>query len=151
MKHIPKDYLVNSRKIRLAVLAGFIDSDGTVIRDGTRVLITQSWKHENLIIQLLHLSRSLGFFCNLTSKMAKYTLENGEKKESKAFVLNISGNIQYIPTLLPRKKCNTTKSKNTDESTGQIKLKKIFNGDYIDIKTDGNERFVINDFTVIHN
>jgi len=150
-KHIPKEYLINSREIRLKVLAGFIDTDGTLSRDGTRIRISQSWKHEQLILDVLYLARSLGFCCSMTSGMAKYKLKNGEKKESKVYKVNISGNIQDIPTILLRKKCNNTKKQNTDKSTGQITIKEIKETDYIGIHINGNERFLINDFTVTHN
>ena len=150
-KHIPSEYLVNSREVRLALLAGFIDSDGSVSRDGTRVQISQSWKHEDMIFQLQHLSRSLGFYCCMTSGMATYKLENGEERESKAFYLNISGDLQDIPTLLPRKKCKNSSYRNMQKSTGAISVNKIEDSDYIGITIDGNERFVMEDFTVTHN
>ena len=149
-KHIPKEYLINSREVRLNILAGFIDSDGTLSRDGTRIWISQSWKHEKLIFELLYLARSLGFCCSIRSFMAKYKLKNGEK-ESKAYMLNITGNIQDIPTKLPINICNNTKKQNTDKSTGQITIREIDETDYVGIHIDGNERFLINDFTVTHN
>lgn len=150
-KHIPKEYLINSRDIRIKLLAGIIDTDGTVIRDGTRIIITQSHIHKRLIDDIVYLVRSLGFFCCVNSYMAKYKLENGEEKESLAYKVNISGNIDDIPTLLPRKKCKKTKRQNTDKSTGYIKINKVKNNKYVGFETDGNQRFVINDFTVTHN
>ena len=150
-KHIPREYLINSRDVRLKVLAGFIDTDGSLSRDGTRITISQSWKHEKLIYDLLYLARSLGFCCLIRSGMSKYKLKNGEERESKTFFVNISGKIQDIPTLLLRKKCSNTKKQNTDKSTGQIKIKEIEDVDYVGIHIDGNERFLINDFTVTHN
>jgi DNA topoisomerase-2 len=150
-KHIPKEYLINSREVRLKVLAGIIDTDGTLSRDGTRIGISQSWKHEKLIFDILYLARSLGFCCSINTFIAKYKLSNGERKESKAYKVNISGNIKDIPTLLPRKKCNNTFKQNTDKSTGQIKIKEIEDLEYIGIHIDKNERFLINDFTVTHN
>ena len=150
-KHIPKDYLVNSKEIRLKVLAGLIDTDGSITREGSRIIITQTHKHRTLIDNIVYLARSLGYCCSLTSRMAKYKLINGDQRESEAFNINISGNIEDIPTKLPRKKCKNTKKQNTDLSTGQIKIKEIDDSDYIGIKVDGNERLLINDFTVTHN
>jgi DNA topoisomerase-2 len=149
-KHIPREYIINSREVRLNVLAGLIDTDGTLSRDGTRISITQGLKHKRLIDDLLYLARSLGFYCNLQKYKAKYTWK-GEMRESDAYKLNISGNIDDIPTKLPRKICKITKSKNTDKSTGQIRIKEIKNDEYIGIEIDGNQRFLINDFTVTHN
>ena len=150
-KHIPKEYLVNSREIRLNVLAGLIDTDGTLMRDGTRIIISQSYKHKKLIDDIVYLSRSLGFCTSVRNYIAKYTLTNGEKRESKAYDINISGNIEDIPTKLPRKICTNTKIQNTDKSTGIIKIKEIPDDKFVGFKIDGNERFLINDFTVTHN
>ena len=150
-KHIPKDYLLNSREVRLKLLAGLIDTDGYVSRNGTRVNFTQSYIHKQLLDDVLFLARSLGFFCTINEYMASYKMKSGEKRKSKAYKLNISGNIEDIPTLLPRKFCNNTKKHNTDKSTGFIKIEKINDDKYIGFEIDENKRFVINDFTVTHN
>lgn len=150
-KHIPRDYLINSREIRLKVLAGLIDTDGTAIRDGTRIILTQSHVHKQLVDNIVYLVRSLGFFCTVKSFIAKYVLGNGDKMQSEAYRINISGNIEEIPTLLPRKKCNNTKKHNTDKSTGYIRIEKVNEAKYIGLTVDKNQRFVINDFTVTHN
>ena len=149
-KHIPKEYIINSREVRMNVLAGLIDTDGTLSRDGTRIGISQGLCHKTLIYDALYLARSLGFYCTINKYKAKYTWK-GEKKESDAYKLNISGNIDDIPTKLPRKICKTTKKIDTDKSTGQLKIKEIENGKYVGLKIDGNQRFLINDFTVTHN
>lgn len=150
-KHVPKEYLVNSREVRLKVLAGLIDTDGHVLRDGTRISISQGWKNKKVIDGALFLARSLGFCCSMTSRMAKYKLENGEKRESHAYYLNISGNITDIPTLIPRKKCANPKKQNTDKSTGQITITPVADMDYVGFQIDENQRFLINDFTSTHN
>lgn len=149
-KHIPCEYLVNSREIRLAVLAGIIDTDGTVCRDGTRIQITQGVVHERLIKDILYLARSLGFCCSLTKMKASY-IYKGETKSADAIRLNISGNTADIPTKLPRKKCSNTKVKNTSKTTGQITVTEVGDGAYVGLQIDGNQRFLINDFTVTHN
>ena len=148
-KHIPMDYIVNDRDTRLKVLAGLIDTDGCTQREGTRIIITQGLKHKKLIDDIVLLSRSLGFYCSLSKKNTSWT-HKGVKKTGEAYNLNISGNIEDIPTLLPRKKCaNITRRSN--KTTGQIQIKDIGEGDYVGIEVDGNQRFVINDFTVTHN
>jgi DNA topoisomerase-2 len=149
-KHIPKEYIINSREVRLNVLAGVIDTDCTVSRNETRIVITQCEKHKILIYDLLYLARSLGFYCSIKKFKAKY-IWKGEERQSDAFKLNISGNIDDIPTKLPRKKCMSTKIKDTDKSTGQLKINEIENGDYIGFEIDENQRFLVNDFTVTHN
>jgi DNA topoisomerase-2 len=150
-KHIPEDYLINDRDTRLKVLAGIIDTDGTVSRNGTRINITQGMNHEILSYQIVYLARSLGFNCQYSIKNTTWTWK-GEKKQGKAVSINISGNgVEDIPTLLPRKKCAKPVSHNTSKSTGFITIKDIGINEYVGIHIDGNERFLINDFTVTHN
>jgi len=150
-KHIPKEYIINSRETRLKLLAGLIDTDGTATREGTRICFTQSHKHKKLIDDTILLVRSLGFCCSINEYMAKYVLKSGEKRTSKAYTLNISGNIDDIPTKLPRKKCRKPKKQNTDKTTGSIKIEKVNDDKYVGFEIDGNKRFIINDFTVTHN
>ncbi len=150
-KHIPEDYIINDRDTRLKVLAGLIDTDGTVFRNGTRISITQGMNHEKLALQIIYLVRSLGFNCQYNIQNTTWTWKD-EKKEGQAYRINISGNgVEDIPTLLPRKKCAKPISHNTSKSTGFITIKDIGIDDYIGIHIDGNERFLINDFTVTHN
>jgi DNA topoisomerase-2 len=150
-KHIPKEYLVNDRDTRLKVLAGIIDTDGHVSREGTRVSITQGLDHEQLINDIVFLARSLGFCCQLTKKNTSWTWKD-EKRTGEAYNINISGEgVKDIPTLLPRKKCADPEVRNTGKSTGYITVKDAGIDEYVGIEIDGNQRFVINDFTVTHN
>jgi DNA topoisomerase-2 len=150
-KHIPNEYIVNDRETRLKVLAGIIDTDGTVCRDGTRIIITQGLMHKQLVYDIVKLSRSLGYSSQLTIKNTEWTYNN-EIKKGKAYNINISGeNIIDIPTKLPRKKCADTISKNTSYSSGFIEIKESEYNQFIGFEIDKNQRFVINDFTVTHN
>jgi len=148
-KHVPNDYIVNDRETRLKLLAGFIDTDGTVQRDGTRISITQGLNHKELVDNIVLLSRSLGFHTCLTKKNTSWT-HNGEKKKGEAFNINITGDIRDIPTLLPRKRC-VTDYVHSSRTAGYLTIKDAGIGNYVGITIDGNQRFVINDFTVTHN
>jgi DNA topoisomerase-2 len=150
-KHIPHQYLQNDRDTRLKVLAGIIDTDGCVTRDGTRISITQGEVHETLAKQIVYLARSLGFATTVSNRVCKYSY-NGEKRTSRSYYINISGeNICDIPTLLPRKKCKGTVARSTDMHTGFLTIEDAGVDKYVGIRIDGNERFLINDFTVTHN
>ena len=150
-KHIPQDYLINDRETRLKVLAGIIDTDGTVMRDGSRIQITQGMNHEQLSLDIIYLARSLGFCCHHSINKTSWRWK-GELKKGLCHTINISGKgVQDIPTRIPRKKCNPTKSINTSKTTGIIRIKDIDEGDFVGFDIDGNKRFVINDFTVTHN
>jgi DNA topoisomerase-2 len=150
-KFIPREYMINSRDVRLKVLAGIIDTDGHVSRDGTRVSVTQGMNHTRLANDIVYLARSLGFCCQIRKMKTSWT-HNGEKKRGEAFHMNISGaGLEEIPTRLPRKRCASPVQRKTAMTTGYITVKEIEEGEYVGIHIDGNERFLINDFTVTHN
>ena len=150
-KHIPKEYLINDRETRLKVLAGFIDSDGHAYkeRDGRRIVIAQDFKRKKLANELVYLARSLGFMCHIHTGKTQWTYK-GELRRGKAHFINISGNnLEEIPTKIKRKKCGN--SLVNVMNTGKIRVSEYKTGKYIGIKTDGTERFLLADFTVVHN
>ena len=150
-KHIPMEYIVNDRETRLQVLAGLIDTDGSVSRNGTRVKISQGLEHESIVHGIIHLARSLGFCCQLTRNKTTWTWKD-EKREGEAYFINISGeHLSDIPTRLPRKKCANSVVRKTSTSTGFLTVKDAGIDKFVGISIDGNERFVLNDFTVTHN
>lgn len=149
-KHVPREYLVNDRETRLAVLAGMIDTDGSVRNDGSRITIAQGMNHKRLAYDIVHLARSLGFMCNSHIIDTQWEWK-GELKRGKAININISGdNIWEIPTLLPRKKCKAPIVKNVTNN-GVLSVKKLDKENFYGFRTDGNKRFVLEDFTVVHN
>lgn len=148
-KHIPKEYLINSKEIRLRLLAGIVDTDGYVCSDGT-IEISQTTKHKKLVEDIVYLSRSLGFYTYLANKTTNYTYDKTNER-AMAYRIKISGDTSIIPTILPRKKSRNTEQYNIRNSTGPIRIREIPNENYVGIGIDGNHRFVINDFTVTHN
>lgn len=148
-KHIPKDFLVNSRDIRLQVLAGLIDTDGYVGKDG-RIEISQGKCHEKLVNDIVFLCRSLGFFTRLTERTVYYSYK-GHRKSSQAYRIMISGETDSIPTKLQRKKTRNLSRYKTFKSTGRLSVKPIEEDMYVGIGVDRTNRFVVNDFTVTHN
>jgi len=148
-KHIPREYLINSKNIRLKILAGIIDSDGYICIDGT-IEISQTTKHKQLVDDIVYMSRSLGFYTHIKQKITNYKYKK-TGKYAEAYIIKISGDVENIPTLLPRKKPKSTRKYNNRLSTGSIKIKSIIDCNYVGIGIDGNNRFLINDFTVTHN
>jgi DNA repair exonuclease SbcCD nuclease subunit len=147
-KHIPLQYIRNDRETRLKLLAGFIDTDGTVIH-GRNICITQSEKHSILIDQLALLSRTLGFSAQITQKQNEYGIFK---------ILNISGEkLSEIPTKLPRKKLfdmetrDSRGRKHWDIRRTAIRVEESTDTEFFGWETDGNNRFVLSDLTVVHN
>lgn len=151
-KFIPDEYKINDRDTRLKVLAGLIDSDGHVSkeREGRRICISQGMMHERLADDIMYLARSLGFSASKITRDVKWIYKD-EIRKGQCVSINISGNgLEDIPTLLPRKKCFSPLSREV-LNNGPIKIKKVDDGKFVGLEIDGNERFVINDFTVTHN
>ena len=147
-KHIPNIYKCNSREIRLKLLAGLIDSDGSYSQ-GT-FEISQGANHEQLIDDIIYLARSLGFACYKNPKKTSWTY-NGEKKKGNSWRIIISGNgIDEIPTKIPRKRATPRKQIKDVLVTG-IKVVLVGRDDYYGFTLDGNCRYLMGDFTVTHN
>lgn len=156
-KHIPLDYKVNDEDTRLKVLAGIIDTYGNVTKNGRLVRIAQCLKHEQLVQDIVYLCRSLGFCTNVRKGKSTYTYEN-EKKSGICFNITISGDLERIPTLLPHKKCSVNpipgengRSIVVDKLRTSIKVKPVGKGEYYGFNLDGNQRYLLGDFTVTHN
>jgi hypothetical protein len=100
-KHIPDEYLYNTIDNRLKLLAGLIDTDGSLTRQTYEI----SQKNENLSNDIIKLCRSLGFYTRFI-KGEKSCMYNGEKKIGIYYRIIISLNqfSRELPVLLERKK-----------------------------------------------
>jgi hypothetical protein len=152
-KHIPKEYLMNSREIRLKLLAGLIDTDGHVpkAQEGKRAVIIQT--EGQLVNDIEFLAKSLGFVVNITQTERKnISIFGAASKDYKTiYKINISGeHLDEIPTLLPRKKCIAFQP-NKDYQRSSIEVNFVEHGEYFGWSVDGNKRFLHKDFTVVRN
>ena len=124
-KHIPDIYKINSREVRLEVLAGVIDSGGSIV--------SGKYQLDNTILSndILYLARSLAFSAYI--------------KNDKII---ISGNINEIPVRV--RSDIVLKQKKNVLLTG-ITVKEVGYGEYYGFTLDSNHRYVMGDFTVTHN
>ena len=144
-KHIPKKYLINSRKKRLELLAGLLDSDGYYDDEFHIMEITQ--KNKSLAQDIKFLADSLGFRCSFNSKIASiksigYSCE--------VYRVRIVGDLDTIPTKIERKKARESRSNRTHLHTG-IKVEYDKVDDYYGFEIDKNRLFLLEDMTVTHN
>ena len=146
-KHIPSIYLFNSRENRMKLLAGLLDSDGYLNKEGNCFEFSQ--KNENMIDDVIFLVRSLGFACYKSEKKTSWNYKG--INFGKSYRINISGSdIEKIPTKIPRKKANLRNQKKDVLVTGiQVKYKN--DDEYYGFTLDGNGRYLLSDFTVTHN
>jgi len=152
-KHIPNEYFMNSKEVRLKLLAGLIDSDGHVPKGefGKRAVIIQT--RDKLSKQIIKLARSLGFIVNYTIRERKNIkiFESEPKDYKDLYVINISGEkLSEIPTILPRKKCFDSKT-NKDYLRTSIEVIHSGKGKYYGWTVNSNNRFLLDDFTVVKN
>ena len=146
-KHIPMIYKCNSRENRLSLLAGLLDSDGSLCG---KCCFDFTQKSEKLIDDVIYLCRSLGFAC-YKCKQKKGCWYNGEYRQNDYYRITISGSgVEDIPTLLPAKQAVKRRQIKDVLVTG-IKVKHVGVGDYYGFTLDGNGRYVLGDFTVTHN
>jgi len=146
-KHIPHNYLCNSRENRLSLLAGIIDSDGYFNKNCIEIV----QKNEKLLDDIVYLARSLGFACYKKKVIKTCTNAKGGPKHGIYFLTCIYGKgIEELPTLCPRKK-GYERKQIKDALTYRLQIEKLDIDDYYGFEIDGNRRFVLADFTVTHN
>ena len=104
-KHIPDEYLLNDENVRLQVLAGLIDTDGSFT--GGKYEITQ--KNKLLSENIVSLCKSLGFYTSIT-ETTKSCMYKGEKRTGTYYrmMINLNQFSKEVPVLIERKKWKYT-------------------------------------------
>jgi len=143
-KHIPDNYLYNSRHYRLELLAGLLDTDGYYDANFNYFEITQ--KNIELGKQIAYLSRTLGF--RVTENMRKATSQNGTTIDVIKVV--ITGDLTSIPTRVFHKKAHKSKPNKNHLCCGiEVEFDKF--DDYYGFTLDKDGLFLLEDTTVTHN
>lgn len=142
-KHVPAAYKSNTREVRLELLAGLIDSDGSLTCNGYDCV----FKSEALAHDTAYLARSLGLAAYV-SPCKKTCCNNGVAGDY--FRVSISGDVSIIPVIIARKKAGPRRQKKDVLMTG-IKVESVGVSDYYGFEIDGDRLFLLGDFTVTHN
>jgi P4 family phage/plasmid primase-like protien len=145
-KHVPLEYLCNTREVRMQVLAGIIDTDGDYQEHTNQLSLTQ--KSERLFDDILSLARSLGFAC-YKSNIQKKCCNNGVI--GTYFRMQIVGKgIEDIPLQLTRKHPRErTKNKNVNRVS--FSIDRVEDGEFRGFELDANHRYLTGDCVVHHN
>jgi replicative DNA helicase len=143
-KHIPVDYLINDRGVRLSLLAGIIDTDGHLHKSKSGYEL--STVSEILAKGYEELALSLGFSCSV--KLKNKRCQTGAVGQY--YVLTIHGACEEIPVRIPRKKANPRKQVKDVLRSG-ISVIESEEEDYFGFAVDGDHLFLLRDFTVVHN
>lgn len=159
-KHVPLELKTGTRETRMDLLAGLLDTDGWK-NPGGYYEITQ--KREVLADDIVFLARSLGFGATKTEvkKAAVKRAREGEACDEDGKVrawgtyyrVNIFGaGLEDIPLRCARKRFAPGELKHAkDALKWGFTVEPAGRGPYYGFQTDGNERFVLGDFTVTHN
>jgi len=100
-KHIPNVYCENALEIRLSVLAGLLDTDGSLL--GNYYEITQ--KKVDLANDIVRLAQSCGFFVRTVDKWGYATnTEAKTRRLYKRIYIYLNRNSPIIPVFIDRKK-----------------------------------------------
>ena len=158
-KHIPNEYITNDRETRLKVLAGLIDTDGSVCANGHEIRICQGPANYRIIENAYTLAMSLGFSCGVKEGTSQCTDEkSGDKKFSTYKELRITGHkICEIPTLLPYKKLvaiedETQILRSKSFMCSKFSLVEVGEGPYVGWQLhDKRGRFCLKDGLSVHN
>ena len=143
-KHIPKIYQINSRKNRLELLAGLVDSDGSLIRGNFEITLV----NKKLAEQVCFLARSLGFM--VTFKKRVCTIKSIGYL-TVAYRMNIIGNCIEIPTRIKRKQASVRKINKNHQLSG-FKIIPIGNENFYGFELSGKDSlYLLDSFWVNHN
>lgn len=151
-KHIPDEYLYDSRENRLQLLAGLIDSDGSINKAKNAYEITQVRKE--LTFDIKRLVSDLGFYCSVSEKKTSMKRDDGSMYHGHAYRIKIHGkDLHEIPCKVERKQTyNRMNNRHYVDSTNiGFDVKSIGEGDYYGFVIDGNKRFLLEDNVVAHN
>lgn len=106
-KHIPEIYLHNSYEVRMQLLAGLIDSDGSVEKSSNRVIFVNT--NKRLLKQVYELLTSLSFNvhveerpCEMLNELKKNNNSSDIISRKDAYALRFTPHLP-IPTKIPRK------------------------------------------------
>lgn len=151
-KHIPQEYLLDSKHNRLQLLAGLIDTDGYVDNTGHSSKVEIIQKNQKLAMGIQELATSIGFYSSIIPKEATMKRTDGTIYRCIVYRVGIYGDVDLIPTKVPRKQIivSRTKNRRNPQKTG-FKIEPIGTGEYFGFAVNDNHLFLLSDGTVVHN
>jgi hypothetical protein len=153
-KDIPEDYIYTNRENRLRLLAGLIDTDGYYSERDKIYTFSQSEDRKHIVEKAAFIARSLGFKVSVNKygeTHEKYICNSDNISICQpTWVMSILDWDIKIPTLIERKQAECpTKKGDKDFSHFEIEYKGI--GEFYGIHIDGDNLFLLDDFTIVHN
>jgi hypothetical protein len=151
-KFIPDEYKYNSREVRLNLLKGLMDSDGTLDNKGRYIIALSS---KRMIEDIAFICRSLGYNCSYTIKKTGYRVNDIIKECLPSYALTIF--TRDIIANLPRKQKKEKVITNQYSINKELRTK-IINIEYVGkqkakcVTVDSKDNcYLIGDFVTTHN
>jgi ATP-dependent DNA helicase DinG len=142
-KFIPQMYKTASRKDRLALVAGLIDTDGS-LANGCYDYISKS---SHLADDLAFVCRSLGFAAYVTPCLKQ--AQTGPRRLY--YRVCVSGDFREVPCRVGRKQAEARQQKKSVLRTGFKIVNTNTAEDFFGFTLSGDGRYLLDDFTVTHN
>lgn len=151
-KFIPDEYKYNSKEVRLNLLKGLMDSDGTLDNKGRYIIALSS---KRMIEDIAFICRSLGYNCSYTIKKTGYKVNGVIKECLPSYALTIF--TRDIIANLPRKQKKEKIITNQYSINKELRTR-IINIEYIGkqkakcVTVDSKDNcYLIGDFVTTHN
>ncbi len=149
-KFIPDNYKFNTKKIRLEILQGLLDTDGYCGKDGTIQFYSTSKQLSNDVKELI---QSFGGVARQSSKIGKYKKPDGTIVECKlCYILTINLPESIIPFKLQRKidRITTTRKYLPSRGIKSIEYSRTTEGQCISVEAE-DHLYVMDKYVVTHN
>jgi hypothetical protein len=146
-KVVPDIYKYSSKEQRISLLAGMLDSDGHYSKIGKYYELTL--KDKKLAYDIVFISRSLGYKTSVKPKIATMRRKDGSVYSCEVHRIIIVPE-ELIPCKIERKK-NEIGSEFKDQTHTGVVIEKDTVDWYYGFRLDGDNLFILEDFTVTHN
>lgn len=158
-KDIPDEYIYTSRENRLRLLAGLIDTDGSVSIDRGNhkgfIEFTQCEKNKNIVDKFVFIARSLGFRLSvkkIESKLTKIHKNKHYTITQPVYRVRIFDGEYEIPCLVSRKKYIFKNRRCVNKNYTHFTIAYEGIQDYYGIAVNNeSHEFLLGDFTIVHN
>jgi hypothetical protein len=148
-KRIPKEYMFTSIKNRLQLIAGLLDTDGH-LDQRTKRLFEISFKDEDMANDFQFICQSVGLHATLKPVIKAAVTEKG-RIYGRYYLVLISRNVETIPTQVRRKIPIVTGNEQRAKLNFGFCVEKLKEDNYYGFEIDGNNLFLLADFSVVHN
>ena len=142
-KHVPEVYKLNSRRVRLQLLAGLMDTDGHMSRNGFDYISV----NQQLAEDVTFIARSVG----LAAYIAPCSKGCQTGAVGRYYRVSISGDCSMVPVRIQRKKAGVRRINKDPLVVGIRSIKTLGTDNYFGFTLKEDPYFLLGDFTVAHN